>query len=369
MSIRKVWSGLVGLGLIWVTGCGDNIVPPGSQAVRRYIDETPPADLSRRDAVAATMAFSDPALVLFIGTFMPLFLDTDARSIDPNCPRFVDRSDTAAEIVDWRIQGSCTATDEFGVMTYYEGQIVARGDADGTVIRYENFGSTEIGDCGGATVEVTFRWKGEVHLPFALLLEGAGDQPEEPPDPGEPLGEEGYPPGAYVVSLLLDIEDVDEACQPATSGIAYDVRLDIRTEDDGSATRDVVQMDGRAARRDSGGLLMTPDPAGSWSLSADGYVLAPDTCSSEPLAGALTVKAGDEEATVHPDGSTRCAQFDEPPCAPWSQNGEDQSGEICNYTGCSAGPDASPPWIALAILLAGLLWQRRHAHGRAPDAR
>lgn len=366
MGIRNVWSGVLALGMIWVIGCGrgDDGPQPGSEAVGRYIDETPPVDLSRQDVVAATLAFSDPDMVMFVGTFMPLFLDTEARSIDPDCPGFIDQSDRAAEIVDWRIQGDCTAMDELGVVTRYEGQIVATGDASGTVIRYEDFRIAEAGDCNGAAVEMVARWEGEVQVPFAFLLEGADAQP---PDPEQPMDGDGYPPGPYVVSILFELRDVDEACKPATSGLAYDVLIDIMVEnpDDVAARRDIVQMDGHAARRDTATLLAELAPAGSWTISVDDYVLAPNMCSSEPLAGTMTVKAGGAEATVRPDGATSCAEFDEPPCAPWSHNGTAQPEQICNYTGCSAGPDAPPPWIALAILLAGLLWQRRPARCRA----
>ncbi|HWN68713.1 MAG TPA: MYXO-CTERM sorting domain-containing protein [Haliangium sp.] len=369
MLIRKVWSGLLALGTFWitavaaVTGCGGGGRRSGFEPVVRYIDETPPAPLRTPDQVAATLVFSNPERVMFTATSLPLILDTDARAVDPRCPRFIDQSDMEAQIVDWRIQGGCTVMDELGAMTRYEGQIVAKGDASGTLVRYEDFKTVETVECDAMLVKSVLTLKGEVQVPFAFLLD-AEAEPEEPEDPREPMGGYGYRAGRYVMSVLLESVDVDEECNSVTTGLAYDVRMDIQDEGEGAMGRDVVQMEGHAARRDTAPLMDEPATIGSWKLSAADYTMASNVCSTEPLAGTLTVQAGGDEATVSPDGATSCDESGDPPCAPWSLNGEAQPEQICDYTGCSAGPDAPPPWIALAMLLGGLLWQRRHRRGR-----
>jgi MYXO-CTERM domain-containing protein len=357
-DMRVTWKGLLALGMIWVIGCGGRESQSGFEPVRRYIDETPPTDLSTPDRVAAVLAESNPEWVMFFGTVWPALVDTS----DPSCPRFVDQSDAEAEMVDWRIEGGCTAVNELGLMTRYEGRIVARGDAHGTVIRYEDFETVATDDCDGTPVEASLTAVGEVHVPFALPL--LQEAPGSPQDREPPMDEYGEPSGRYVVAILFESTEPDQTCTPVTYGFAYDVRMSYRDEEQDGASRDVMDMKGRVARRSSAGVTDDSGPLGSWELSARGYTTASDVCESEPLAGALTVKAGGHEATVRPDGATRCAALDEPPCAPWSYDDQEQAEQICNYTGCSAGPDAPPPWIALAILLAGLLWQHRHSRRR-----
>jgi MYXO-CTERM domain-containing protein len=359
MRIRNAWSGLLALGMLWVTGC--EVRRSSSEPAARFIDDAPQVDLGTPEQVAVTLAFSNPERMMYVGTSWPLTLNTDARALDPSCPQFIDRSDSAAEIVDWRIQGDCTAVDESGVETRYEGRIVARGDASGTVIRYDYFKSMGTEDCNGAPVEVGRKAVGEVQVPFAALLEEL--EPGTPQNPLPPLDGYGYHSGRYVMSILAETTELDQGCQPVTYGLAYDVRMDYQDQDQNGTSRDVVQMEGRAAGRTSGGAMGEPGPVGSWELSAVDYTMASYVCASEPLSGALTVKSGGHEATVRPDGATSCDQPNRP-CAPWSLDGQEQAQQICNYTGCSAGPDAPPPWIALAILLAGLLRQRRHVRRR-----
>jgi MYXO-CTERM domain-containing protein len=360
MRMRNVWNGMLALGMIWVTGCGGGGGrgrQPRSVPVARYIRETPPADLSKQDVAAAALILSDPDRVVLAGTYLPLILGIEAHLPDQKCPEIVDQSDMAAGRVDWRIRGGCTAMDGSGTMTRYEGEIVARGDEGSTVIQYEDFRLVQTLDCNGTPVETVVRWEGEVQVPFAFLL---GGEPAEPEQPAEPMNGAGYPAGQYDVAILLEVLDVDQACNRTRLGLAYDARIDVQVENGGGAfTRNILQMEGHAARRDSAPPAGDPGPVGSWELSADDYTEAAAVCSSEPLQGALTVRADGHEATIRPDGATSCAALDEPPCAPWSHDGQAQPAQLCDYTGCSAGPDAPPPWIALAILLAGLLWQRR----------
>jgi hypothetical protein len=361
MCKRNVWSGLLALGMLWVTGCEARRA--SSEPVARFVDDAPPVDLATAGQVAVTLASSNPDRMMYVATSWPLLLYTDAPAVAPGCPKFIDQSDRQAEIVDWRIQGDCTAMDERGVVTRYEGRIVARGDASGTVIRYDYFKSVETADCGGASVEVGRAAVGEVQVPFAALLEEL--ESGTPQNPMPPLDGYGYHSGQYVMSILAETTVLDQACQPVTDALAYDLRMDYQDQDQNGASRDVLQMEGRAARRVSGELMGDPGPVGSWELSATDYTTASYECASEPLSGALTVRAGGHEATVRPDGATSCEQANQPPCAPWSLDGQEQAAQICNYTGCSAGPDAPPPWIALAILLAGLLRQHRSARRRA----
>jgi MYXO-CTERM domain-containing protein len=225
------------------------------------------------------------------------------------------------------------------------------------VIRYEDFRVTETTECNGTSVEMVNTVQGELQVPFAFSL-------AEDAEPGLPM-EEGdlYPAGHYVLATLVEITTVDMACAPNVIGYAYDASVAIASQAGGNGSQEIVQVEGRAAWRDPAG---TSDlPIGAWEMSAVDYTRAPAVCESEPLQGTLTVRAGGEEITVRPDGATSCEVDDEPPCAPWSRNGQDQPGPICNYAGCSAGPDAPPPWVALAILLAGLLWQRRRTRDRS----
>jgi hypothetical protein len=357
----RIRNGLLALGMLWITGCdaGRASVEPTA----RFIDDAPLADLVTPEQVASTLAASNPERVMYVATSWPLILYTDARALDPTCPEFIDRSDRQAQIVDWRIQGGCTVMEAGGVETRYEGQIVASGDASGTVIRYEYFKRVTTEDCNGTAAEVSRAAVGEVQVPFAALLEelesGTPQNPVPPPDGY------GYHSGQYVMSILAEATALDQACQPVSVALAYQLRMDYQDQDQNGMSRDVLQMDGRAARRTSGELMGEPDPVGSWELSAVDYTVASYVCASEPLSGAMTVRAGGHEATVRPDGATRCEQASRPPCAPWSLDGQDQVEQICDYTGCSAGPDAPPPWIALAILLAGLLRQGRRVRRRA----
>ena len=164
--MRATRRGLVALGMIWVIGCGGGERGSGFEPVRRYIDEIPPVDLSTPEQVAAVLAESDPERVMFFGMAWPALLDTS----DPSCPRFVDQSDAEAEMVDWRIEGGCTAVNELGLTTRYEGRIVAKGDAHRTVIRYEDFEAVATDDCNGTPIEGSLTAVGEVHVPFALPL-------------------------------------------------------------------------------------------------------------------------------------------------------------------------------------------------------
>lgn len=353
---------ILALGMISVIGCATgersakgDAEPSDGNPVGIYIDETPPADLSTPAAVTAVLAFSDTNSVM-TATALPLAALIDAHASDPNCPMLIDESDAAAGIIDWRLQGGCTSMDEEVGIIRYDGQLVAAGDADRTVVLFEDFRVAYTVDCNGIPVELVHRIQGALELPFAFSFAAA--------EPGEPMTPEPPSGGNYVVSILVELADVGPACEQTVVGYAYDLRVDVENQpgDDGTPSYDIIQMEGRAAWRDSTGTAGVP--MGSWEISAVDYAWAPEVCASEPLQGTLTVRAGGEEVTVRPDGATSCDAADQPACAPWSRNGQDQPEPICDYAGCSAGPNAPPPWIALAILLAGLLWQRRRKGGR-----
>jgi MYXO-CTERM domain-containing protein len=105
-----------------------------------------------------------------------------------------------------------------------------------------------------------------------------------------------------------------------------------------------------------------PPPA-AWRVVAEDYGSTTSAECPDLVSGTLRIESGDDVAEFHPSAPASCFGEEKTECTAWSLNGEDQP-EMCGFlwlskgTGCSAGPDAPPPWAAMAILLAGLLWQR-----------
>lgn len=363
------WSCALILGASWLSGCGDG-EPPELGPIDRFIEETEPVDLSDPEMVAAAASYSDPAVVLLTGLVYPLLLGIAG---DETCPRLIDDSDPEAGIVSWRLEGDCNAPDVDGMESRYEGRVVAEGDGDGTEIRYEAFILAQAVDCDDVTRGRSVLVNGRVQLPFAFApgIEGSG----------------ALSAGRYEVRMLIEVEGLDEECNPRSSGIAYDVGMDVDTEIAPGAggvpeQLDIFQMSGRAAVRGLLGEVTGEEPgeldpgqlaglaaSGAWRLSGSDYTFTDErTACAEPLEGTLALQAGGDEAVIFADGATLCAGAGEPQCAPWALNGEDQPGELCDFTasalGCAAGPGAPPPWSALALLLAGLPWQARRQRGR-----
>lgn len=374
MHRRRSWSGILAYGLL-AAGCGDG--GPGEQGpVDRFIADTAPVNLRDSEMVATAASYSDPDTVLLAGLVYPLLITVAG---DAGCPRLIDDSDPDAGIVDWRIEGDCTAIGIDGIETRYEGSIVARGDIEGTMIRYSDFRATQPVACDGTIQTTSLAASGMVELPY-LFVPG---QEQGADSMNGALGQ-----GRYRVEVLFEAQSLDDACELQTVGIAYDAALDYRVElgvdDEGvPELHDIHDMEGRAAVRGAigasleglGGVSLgeLADAAGmmggSWSFSAQDYTLdhLPVSCM-EPLSGDLVLRAGGDVVTIEADGASSCAEPEQPQCAPWRLNGIPQPDEICDFTasarGCAAGPDAPPPWGALALALAGLLWHARRRRQR-----
>lgn len=370
MRRTRSWSCTLLVGAICFSGC-DRGEPGPPGPIERFIEDTEPVDLSAADMVAAAASYSDPSVVLFTGLVYPLLLGIAGGE---TCPQLVDNSDLAAGVVDWRLEGDCSAPDVDGMESRYEGSVVATGDRTGTEIRYEAFTLAQAVDCDDVTRGRSVMVNGTVEVPFAFAP-GAES-------PGALV------PGDYVIQVLLEMELLNQACEPESLGIAYDVDMAVETESapgPGGVPEqlDIFHMDGRAAVRgflgqpagggpgelDPGDLVHLDETAsGAWRLSSADYTFTGERAAcAEPLEGTLTLRAGGDEAVIFADGATLCAGAGEPLCAPWSLNGAEQPDELCDFTasalGCAAGPDAPPPWGALALVLAGLLWQARRRSG------
>lgn len=368
------WSWVLACGVIGASGCGEGAPDEEEGPIDEFIAETAPVNLRDPDMAAIVASYSDPDTVLLTGLVYPLLITAAG---DAGCPRLLDNSDLDAGIVDWRLEGDCTAIGIDGVETRYQGSIVARGDSGGTMIRYLDFQAAQPVACDGTSQATSLAARGTVELPY-LFVPGQ----EEGAGMNGALGE-----GRYRVEVLFTAQSMDDACQSETVGIAYDAVVDYRVElgvdEDGvPELRDVHEMEGRAAVRgavgerieslggvDLGELVsVAGTPGGSWRMTARNYTFehVPTSCL-EPLSGDLILRAGGDVITIEADGARECAAPGAPQCAPWRLNGVPQPGEVCDFTasarGCAAGPDAPPPWGALALVLAGLLWQARRRCG------
>lgn len=395
------WSWLLALAMIGATGCdgsgGDAGDGPDAgprepelpEQIDELINEAPPIDLSDPAVVAAAATYSDPDAVAFTALSWALIAGLQG---DASCPQLTDESDVDAGIARWRLEGGCTSTVNFAATeTTYEGSIVAEGDRSSTTIRYEAFTATWTGECEGEPYEARYTLNGFLQIPTLYLLGRPADPMDEP-----------TPEGAYRIAVLLELHGVDEACNPDIFALAYDVDQSVEIQRPGddpevSVEQGIYEMSGRVAvhgelvtdmgelehltpphgqaamlalrPRDQAAMLaLRPQdngmemPRGSWRFSAEGYTLElPDVQGAvecaEPLEGTLILEAGDDQATIFADGAEACSAAGQPACAPWSLNGEDQPDELCGF-GCAAGPGAPPPWSAMALILAGLLWQR-----------
>lgn len=337
-----------------VAGCGSE-----ADAVDRFIGRMEPLNVRDSELVGNAARHSDPGWIAIMGS-MPAGFMSQEGSAD-GCPRFVDNSDVTAEIADWRVEGDCTDS-ESGVR--YEGSIVVRGDMNGTEIQYRDFrliGPSEpldspcAGHEGGATLT------GVVRLPM-LWIPGLEDS-EEPPAP-----DEGGRHDLHILHLIQSVEpDPEGACQDTLTELAYDMTMDaVGGEEYGR-----FDMDGRVATRER--VRATPGepwiaagpPASAWSVQASGYGRSGEGGGECYLfmTGTLRLSAGGDVAVLSPNPTDSCYKLEEPLCAPWSLNGNAQPDLVCDFAygpnGCSAGPDSAPPWLALGIVLAALLWQER----------
>jgi uncharacterized protein (TIGR03382 family) len=365
--------------MLLVTGCSE------PDRAERFLAEAVPLDLRDPARLTEAARHSDPVVMMVAGTLEPaLMFYTFGRGSQVGCFRLIDHSNPAAGVADWRIEGDCAwrTEDEAHVS---KGSIVGRGDTRGTRIEYRGFRSmvSRPEDCGGA--EIGAALDGVVEVPYLLAPPRAGNGPEEPEETGE---------GRYALHLYLERwggAEADHACVNTRTQMAYDVTIDhwIEPAQDARPDRHAGEVRTLAYQRklyDVAGrvavhLETRPSAAaawaqaarspGAWDVRAHAYGLAHDGSGACPdfVTGTLDLTSGNGVATLHPDASTSCfgaedgdAQF---ACTRWSLNGAAQPEELCGFVwlmdgaGCSAGPDAPPPWAAIALLAAGLAWQSR----------
>lgn len=346
---------------VFVSGCGE------ADQVERFITDTEPLDLRDPAQVKEAARYSDPLVLIFAAT-MPAYLELAAFRDEeeaPSCPRLINASDREAGIVDWRIEGDCGWENEYGLYRV-EGSIVARGDTSGTKIQYHGFRQRSAsaaceGEEGGMAVS------GVVTVPFPIFpwtYDEFDDLPEEPEDMGK---------GHYDIHVLFETSEVDSEsyCRTTKTTVAYDATIDRRLErpDGAYDWDDTSDVQGRAAvRQEARARPEDPwqpnlPPPAAWRVVAEDYGSTTSAECPDLVSGTLRIESGDDVAEFHPSAPASCFGEEKTECTAWSLNGEDQP-EMCGFLwltkgfGCSAGPDAPPPWAAMAILLAGLLWQR-----------
>jgi MYXO-CTERM domain-containing protein len=343
--------------------------------VEQFIADTESLDLRQPEMVAEAAWHSDPMSVVFLSTLPALtqfsFFEGDEA---PACPRLFDASDRETGIVDWRIEGDCEWQDD---MNQYriEGSIVARGDKNGIEMEYRGYRRIIVNTdtCAGQESELAVN--GVVRLPVALVPPG-NEEPEEFPEeePGDTPEDEESGAGHYDIHLLFESSGPDEeSCELGKIALAYDVTIDRtvgdRTVGDVGGSIDVSDVQGRMAvvleSRKSSTESWQTDWEGAWGVSAEGYGTASgDAECWDYMTGTLSLEAGGDVALLQPSAPASCYSDEQTECTAWSLNGEAQP-ELCGFAGlskgfgCSAGPDAPPPWTAMFILLAGLIWQER----------
>jgi MYXO-CTERM domain-containing protein len=360
---------LMAAAMLLVGSCGD------ADPIDRFIADTEPLALHEPGPVREAARYSDPLALIFVATMpaeMALSAFRDEEDL-PSCPRLINASDPEAGIVDWRIEGDCD---------WSEGSIVARGDANRTTIEYRGFRqwSASEDECEG--LEDGTAVTGVVTVPFPIYPWTYGEFDHLPPEPDD-LGK-----GHYELHLLFELSGVEsEPCRTTRTSIAYDATIERRLERANNAYswNDTSDIQGRAAVRQE--VQPPPEepwlpsslPSATWRLSATDYgiVRDRDACEGDYVTGTLRLEAGGGVAILHPDETMSCFDGSEDgagayaACTLWSLNGEEQTEEMCGFVslmdgvGCSAGPDAPPPWAAIALLLGGLLWQRRRSRRAA----
>jgi hypothetical protein len=358
--------------MLLIQGCNQ------SDPADSLIPGVAPLDLRRPDMVQTAARNSDPLSMLLFATLPIIEHDLPLPEESRTCPRLIDESDRAAGIVSWRIEGDCEWED-YGGQHRVEGSIVAVGDESGTELEYRGYRTMTVSglesECPGQ--ESVTAMTGVVRLPFAYLP--FTPEPEEPDAP-RPIGERT---SHYELDVHLETSGPGDGCRMEKIDLAYDVTMD-RTLAYSAMPyyeSDLSDVSGRVAlvtqTRASTDEPWQTTASGAWRVTTDGYGAASgdesgeesgdETCWSY-ITGALRLEAGGDVAVLSPSAPASCLDGDEgqPACTAWSLNGEEQ-GELCDFvglSGCSAGPNAPPPWAALVILLGGLLWQQRRARRR-----
>jgi MYXO-CTERM domain-containing protein len=352
-----------------IQGCGE---PGELDAVEQWIADTQPLDLNDAELVRQGAQHSDPLSMLVVSTLPVLELRSALESGQTSCPRLIDASDPATGLVDWRIEGGCAWEDEGGKHRL-EGRIVARGDANGTELVYDGVRRTTVIPDLCNDQEIGMAVTGVVSFPFAYL--------PLTPDAEEPDGSDDGPPDTvkprtdhYDIHILIESSDVNaETCLVEKTGFAYDVTVDRTFEQlESGGDADLSDIQGSLAM-----LMQTREPAqaswqtvqtGAWLVSADGYgATAGDAECTNYVTGTLRLEAGGDVAVLQPEAPASCLSDEQDACTAWTLNGKPQP-EVCGFvglTGCSAGPDAPPPWTAMILLVGGLIWQSRRRRQRA----
>jgi MYXO-CTERM domain-containing protein len=362
MSRTHSWTLWPALAVFLVPACGDS----EPDAIEAFIAGREPLNVRAHEIVREAAHASEPSWILTMSLAPAEYARYVASEMGNGCPRYVDRSNAGDDLADWRLEGDCTDPT---TGTRFEGSIVVRGNPEGTEIQYRDFrmtGPNDAWDGSCAGYEKGYAFTGVSRLPFPWIpASGEAEEPMEPdPDPS----------GHYDVHVYYVIQGVTQddagACQSTLSEMAYDVTMDVTREgvdpDEGLDGDERFDVDGRVATRAS--IRTTPDEpwrvteplGGAWTVSARDYGERHDHSAEchHFLAGTLSLAAGEDVATLAPDATASCLDEDSGVCAPWSVNGAEQPERMCGFSpsGCSAGPDASPPWLALFIALAGLLW-------------
>ena len=342
--------------LLLAPGCGE------SEPAGPLIAGAEPLNLQQPERAREAAQQSDPSIMAIVAVLPVLQLALILEDQEAGCPLLVDESDRSSGTVSWRIEGDCEGENEAGRYRV-DGIIVARGDSDRTDIDYRGF-RYSAGDASGCDGwDSTLLTSGAVRLPYAYMLP-AGDDADDAPDEDEVPGA-----GRYLLDVYLERSATDiESCAVEKTEIAYDVTIDRRFErtDPAGDLADVSDMKGRVAMlvhsRESAQGAWQTTWNGDWRVSADDYgsMDGGEDCDRH-ATGTLRLESGDDVAVIQPSAPVSCFETRADACTAWSLNGEAQP-EMCDFlgqSGCSAGPDAPPPWAAIILLVGGLIWQSR----------
>lgn len=321
-----------------------------------------PLDLRQPEQVRDAAQQSDPLSILLFATMPIGVLTTEEQPT--TCPRMIDESDLAAGIVKWRIEGDCEGENAAGRYRV-EGSIVGRGDLGETVVEYRGYRQVSQDASGCAGQEEHVAADGVLRLPQPYAPLAPDEEFEEPP-----LDPDFYGERRYDIDLRIELTSVDsESCFAARTEVAFDVAIDrtFAPPDAPDTERDLSDIRGRVAvleqTRASGQEEWQTARSGAWRVSAEDYGSADGEgeCSSY-VTGTMRIESGGDTAVLTPSAPASClTEGQENACTAWTLNGEPQP-ELCDFvglSGCSAGPDAPPPWAAVVLLVGGLIWQQR----------
>jgi MYXO-CTERM domain-containing protein len=342
-----------------IPGCGQ------PDAAAPLIPGAEPLDLHQPALVADAARQSDPLSILVLSLLAVTAQELPTDETGQSCPRLIDESDRATGIANWRIEGGCVREDADG-QTRVEGSIVARGDANGTEIEYLGYSERVLSSYQCVGQETGMVIDGVVRVPEAFMPFTPGDDEEEETPPASVRRTDHYE-----IDIRLESSSADDACRVEKTELAYDLAIDRTYEfsDTPYHESDLSDMEGRIAMRlqvqEAGQEAWQTTWNGAWRVSAEGYGnTSGDESCFEYITGTLRIEAGGDEAVLQPSLPESCLDNQEeegPACTAWTLNGKAQPA-LCDFvglSGCSAGPDAPPPWVAMFLLVGGLMWQNR----------